>query len=99
MGRASRKIKGRASRKIKADGDTWSVRVAERSPSDESRVIVFFCTTTDQRPYRVVEVPRERIPTPEMLDELSEDELRRLFTVSRSMDFPRNFHSYSPPTS
>lgn len=88
----------RAKRKIRADGDTWTVRLAERPSSDESQVVLFFCVTTDQRPYRVVEVPRERVPDDEALDGLSGGELKELFAASRSMDFPRSFHTYPPAT-
>ena len=41
------------SARIKADGDTWKAQLGEEGGG---RVVLFFCTTTDQRPYRVVEI-------------------------------------------
>lgn len=75
------------------------MRLAERPSLDGSRAVLFFCVTTDQRPYRVVEVPPDRIADEGALERLSDDELRELFAESRSMDFPRNYHRYSSPTS
>ena len=90
---------GRTRRKIRAGGDTWSVRLAERPAADGSRVVLFFCVTTDQRPYRVVEVPRERIADEAALERLSDDELGELFAESKSMGFPRDYHRYGSPSS
>lgn len=81
-------------RSIKADGDTWTVRVGERPPSPDVRHLLFFCRTTDQRPYRVVEVSADRVADGEALDRLSDDELRELFAASRSMDYPRSWPAY-----
>jgi len=53
--------------------------------------VLFFCETSGQRPYRVVEVPRDRIDGPEELEALSERELMELFRASRSLDFPRTY--------
>lgn len=76
---------------IKADGDRWAVRLSDRSSGDDVRALVFFCRTTDQRPYRVVEVPRERLDDESDLEAFSEQELLDLFGSSRSMDFPREY--------
>ncbi|MFQ5678169.1 MAG: hypothetical protein ACE5HP_01760 [Gemmatimonadota bacterium] len=78
-------------RKIRADGDTWVVRLGERPPSPDRQVVLFFCRSTDQRPYRVVEVERGDLPDEAALNRLSRRELEILFEGSRSMDFPRSF--------
>lgn len=78
-------------REIRADGDIWTVRLSRERPGPESRAILFFPRTTSQRPYRVVEVPEERMEGEEALAALSDDELRELFRASRSMDFPKSY--------
>jgi hypothetical protein len=75
-------------RTIKADGDRWRVRLGNERPHPGVRVVLFFCETTDQRPYRVVEVPEERISSPEDLERLSDAELLELYRQSASMDYP-----------
>lgn len=90
---------GTARRKIKADGDTWSVRLGEESDSDDERTLLFFCVTTSQRPYRVLRLPRERLPDEEALEALSDERLRECFDASRSMDFPRDYHRSPSPGS
>lgn len=72
-------------RKIEADGDTWIVRVGERREAPGITTIVFFCETTDQRPYRVAEVPDERVGDADDLEALSERELMELFRDSGSL--------------
>lgn len=72
-------------RKIEADGDTWVVRVGEHREAPGVTTIVFFCKTTDQRPYRVIEVPDDRIADARDLEALSEHELTELFRDSGSM--------------
>ena len=79
------------SRKLKADGDTWSVRLSERSERPGFRTLLFFCTTTNQRPYRVVEVPEDRLAGSEELEGIDDAALEELFRASRSMDFPRSY--------
>lgn len=78
---------------IKADGDTWKARLS-REGDEPSRVLVFFCTTTDQRPWRVVEVEADRFSDPAEIDRLSGEELKELFAASRSMGAPRAYPSY-----
>ena len=82
------------SRRIRADGEIWSARLAERSPASDSRVILFFCVTKNQRPYRVVEVSAERVPDVESLATLRDDELRALYEASGPMDFPHTYPTY-----
>ena len=84
-----------ATRKIKADGDTWSVRLGESRDLDEGRTLLFFCLTTSQRPYRVLQLPAERIPGEGALEALSDEELQEHFAAARSMDFPRSYRDYS----
>lgn len=77
-------------RKIKADGDTWSVRFGEASERDGFRTVLFFCVTTNQRPYRVVEVAAGRLADQESMAGLDDAALTELFRASRSMGFPRD---------
>lgn len=72
-------------RKIKADGDTWVVRVGERREAPGVTTVLFFCKTTDQRPYRVAEVPDDRVADASDLEALSEREILELFRSSGSM--------------
>lgn len=80
--------------KIKADGDTWMARLGDKRTGATMRPVLFFCTTTDQRPYRVVEVPADRFDGAEDLDGLTEEDLRGLFADSRSMGVPREYPQY-----
>lgn len=72
-------------RKIEADGDTWVVRVGERREAPGVTTVLFFCETTDQRPYRVAEVPDDRVAGADDLEALSDRELTELFRDSGSM--------------
>ncbi len=76
-------------RTIRAAGDKWSVRLGESR--EGLRAVLFFCVTTDQRPYRVVEVPAERIDGPDALERMPEPELKELFAASSSLDYPRTY--------
>lgn len=79
-------------RELRADGDVWTVRLGSDRPGPETRAILFFPRTTTQRPYRVVEVPEDRVAGGEEdLAALSEEELMELFRASRSMDFPKEY--------
>jgi hypothetical protein len=75
-------------RTIKADGDVWRGQLSERPVRPGYQTIVFFCVSNGQRPYRVVEVPRERVGSQDDLDHLSDTELRALFEESSSMSLP-----------
>ena len=75
----------------RADGDVWSVRLGEASERAGFRTLLFFCVTTNQRPYRVVEVPEERLSDQEALHELDDAALEELFRASRSMGYPLDF--------
>lgn len=78
-------------RKIRLDGDTWSVRLSRHPPGPETQAVVFYPVSCDQRPYRVVEVPEERLAGAGDLEAMSERELRELFDASSSMGFPREY--------
>ena len=80
------------SRTLKADGDTWRVRLGGTEPEP---VVLFFCVTTDQRPYRVVRVAQGRFSGDD-LDQPSEDDLRALFQGSTSLGAPVEYPSYGP---
>ncbi len=78
--------------RIKAEGDVWRAELAEEAGE---RVVLFFCQSTDQRPYRVVRLDADRSGGSEALEEMSEEELRDLFEASRSMGIPRDYPTYS----
>lgn len=82
------------SRTLKAEGDRWTARLGEAR--GERRPVLFFCTTTDQRPYRVVEVEASRFASDDDLEALGGDELGKLFEASRSMGAPRGYPTYPP---
>lgn len=75
-------------RTIKADGDRWRVRLGEDRPHPGVRVVLFFCETTDQRPYRVVEIPEKRFASQADLDRLPNRDLLELYRQSVSLDYP-----------
>lgn len=77
---------------LKADGDTWETRLGEARGG--LRPVLFFCATTDQRPYRVVEVDASRFTSDDDLAALGRDGLRELFEASRSMGAPRDYPTY-----
>ena len=68
---------------IKAAGDTWEVRLGERSRDDGRQTVLFFCTTTNQRPYRVSEVPVEDLAGG--LESVGADSLQEIFAASGSL--------------
>jgi hypothetical protein len=70
---------------LKANGDTWRAELGGSAPRGGHRILVFFCASNDQRPYRVVEVPEAEISDPEALGRLDGDRLRGLFDRSVSM--------------
>lgn len=72
-------------KRIKADNDSWQATL-DTSSSGYGRTVVFFCVSNGQRPWRVVRVDEDEIPTPEDLAALSSDELRVLFERSESMN-------------
>ena len=79
------------SAKIKADEDTWRAELVEDATGP---IIIFFCTTTNQRPYRVVEIESARAESGLDLQDFSEKELRALFDASRSMGAPKDYPRY-----
>lgn len=78
---------------LKADGDSWRARLG--GTRDEP-VVLFFCVTTDQRPYRVVRVASGRFSADAELARLSEDDLRAMFEASRSLGAPLEYPTYGP---
>lgn len=78
-------------REIRIDGDRWRVKLGEELPRAGRRAILFFPITSDQRPYRVVEVEEDRVSGPTALAALSERELLRLFRESSSLGAPRSY--------
>lgn len=79
------------SREIRIDGDRWKVRLSEEPPLPGLRAVVFFPVTTDQRPYRVVEVEEGRVAGAQELEALSERELEELYREASSMGFPHGY--------
>lgn len=78
--------------KLKADGETWIVRLGERVEREGFRTVLFFCETTNQRPYRVIEVPEESIQGPDDLQALDEAAIKALFEASRSLGYPQRYN-------
>lgn len=78
-------------RTMRIDGDRWKIRLSQERPDPGVQAVVFFPVTTDQRPYRVVEVDEERVSGPEDLQALSERELEELFEEASSMGFPHGY--------
>ena len=70
---------------LKANGDTWRAELGGTAPRDGHRVLVFFCSSNDQRPYRVIEVPEAELPDPDTLARLDGARLREMFDGSVSM--------------
>lgn len=77
--------------RIRIDGDRWKIRMSRERAGPGRKAVVFFPETTDQRPYRVVEVPADRVASTEELEALSERELEELFHEARSMGFPGTY--------
>ena len=75
---------------IKAGGDTWR---AESSGEGSTRVVMFYCESTNQRPYRVLAVG-EGADVPNDLDALSSEQLKDLFDRSGSMGAPTGYPTY-----
>lgn len=71
-------------KQIKAAGDTW--RATLDTASAAGRTVVFFCTSNDQRPYRVVVADLDEVPSGTVADDISADTLRILFERSESMN-------------
>lgn len=78
-------------RTIRIDGDRWKVRLSQERSEPGVRGVVFFPVTSDQRPYRVVEVEEGRVAGPDDLEALSERELEELFHEASSMGFPHEY--------
>ena len=74
---------------LKADGDRWRVQLGRNRPRPGVGVVLFFCESTSQRPYRVVEVTDERFASQEDIDRLGTAQLMELYRQSYSLDFPK----------
>lgn len=79
-------------REIRIDGDVWKVHLSKHPPHPGVQAVVFFPVTSDQRPYRVVEVSEDRIAAEEDLEAVSDRELQEMYDGSSSMGYP---HSYA----
>lgn len=79
------------STRIKADGATWRAELAEEGGK---RLVLFFCTSSDQRPYRVVRARPAASTGGDDLETMPEEELKALFAASRSMGIPRDYPTY-----
>lgn len=80
-----------AERHIRIDGDRWKVRLSRQRSGPGRRAVVFFPVTSDQRPYRVVEVDEARVSGDGSLESLSDQELREMYRNGSSMGFPRTY--------
>ncbi len=74
---------------IKADGDRWKAKLGLDRPRSGQRVVLFFCESTNQRPYRVVEVAEARFESQADLEKISAAELKELYARSTSLDAPK----------
>lgn len=79
------------STRIKADGATWRAEFAEEGGE---RLVLFFCTSSDQRPYRVVRAQAVASTGGGDLEAMPEEELKALFAASRSMGIPQDYPTY-----
>lgn len=77
-------------RHIRIDGDRWKVRLSRQRSAPGRRGVVFFPVTSDQRPYRVVEVEEDRLSEDDPLGSLSDRELLEMYRSGSSMGFPRS---------
>ncbi|UCF20363.1 MAG: hypothetical protein JSU87_02860 [Gemmatimonadota bacterium] len=73
---------------VKIDGDVWKVRLGQDRSRPGSRLVLFFCQPTGQRPYRVVEVEENLLTSQDDLERLSRKQLLDLYQRSASMDAP-----------
>lgn len=78
-------------RQIRIDGDRWKVRLSRQRSAPGRRAVVFFPVTSDQRPYRVVEVAEDRLSEDDPLGALSDRELLEMYRSGSSMDFPHTY--------
>lgn len=76
---------------IRVDGDRWKVRLGRERSRRGVRAVLFFPVTSDQRPYRVVEVPEDEVEDQEALEALHEERLRELFDASSSLGVPGTY--------
>ncbi|MBI4545119.1 MAG: hypothetical protein HY703_07995 [Gemmatimonadetes bacterium] len=73
--------------RLKADGATWEARIARDDPHPGVRAVVFYCITNPQRPWRVAELPADRLDSTDGLASLSRAELKGIFAQADPMDF------------
>ncbi len=76
---------------ISADGDSWRAELAD---DGGKRIVVFFCLTTDQRPYRVACMDSGWYPDAESLENVPEEQVKALFRSSGSMGVRLDFPAY-----
>jgi hypothetical protein len=72
---------------FKADGDEWLARLDRHDPHPGVRALVFHCISNTSRGWRVIEVPADRFPNDDGLEELTGDELDTLFAGSQPLDY------------
>ncbi len=76
---------------IKAEGGRWR---AEAAQEGGTHLVVFFCESSDQRPYRVVRVEDDQYQSNEALAAASDDDLAALFEASESLGRRVDYPSY-----
>ena len=72
--------------RIEADGETWEARLDTHVAHEGLRAIVFSCTSNPSRPYHVVELPADELPTADRLEALPQGRLAQLFLDSDPLD-------------
>ena len=73
--------------RIEANGEKWEVRASREEPHDGVGLVIFRCVSNSSHGWRVVEVRESELGTQERVDDLSTDQLRRLFDRSQPFDY------------
>jgi hypothetical protein len=70
-----------------ADGERWDVYLAEESPHDGVRSVIFHCVSNSSHGWRVAEVPAAEYASDEALERLEESDLEELYGRSQPFDY------------
>jgi hypothetical protein len=70
-----------------ADGERWDVYLAEESPHEGVRSVIFHCLSNSSHGWRVAEVPASEYASAEALERLEESDLEELYARSQPFDY------------
>ena len=73
--------------RLAANGEKWDVRLSREEPHDGIGLVIFRCVSNSSYGWRVVEVREGDLGTQERVDDLSTDELHKLFERSQPFDY------------